>query len=225
MQVFVRSLAVSAGGLVMLMSGCVVVTKTPLSTGASSALEGKSLTYATHAMPDFAAFTAGKVTFGIIGAVAMISAGNTIVAENHVPDPSVVLRERLGAKLQSAHHMPLLVTGHGDDATSKVSELVAAHRGADYLLDIETIGWGFYYFPMDWSHYSVRYSARMRLIDLQSGRVVAESACKTSAGDGNNEKPPSKDELLANHAALLKFDGGHLVDICEKTLAQQGALI
>lgn len=225
MQAFVRSLAVSACGLGVLLSGCVAGTKTPISSGAASALEGKSLTYATHSMPDFAAMTAGKATFGVFGAVAMISAGNSLVAENHVPDPSVGLRERLGAKLQSAHHMTFLATGHADDTTSKVPELVARHNGADYLLDVETIGWGFYYFPTDWSHYRVSYSARMRLIDIHSGRIVAESMCKASAGEGKGEKAPSKDELLANHAALLKSDGGHFVDTCEQTLTQEGVLI
>ncbi|HEY4144510.1 hypothetical protein [Pinirhizobacter sp.] len=176
-------------------------------------------------MPDFAAFTAGKATFGMIGGAMMISAGNAIVLENHVPDPSVGLRERLGAKLQSAHHMPLVVTGPGDDATSKLSELVAKHHGADYLLDVETLGWGFYYFPTDWSHYRVSYVAHVRLIDLHSGHIVAESTCKTSAGDGKGEKAPSRDELLANRAALLKSDGSHFIDTCEQTLAREGVLI
>lgn len=46
------------------------------------------------------------------------------------------------------------------------------------------------------------YSARLRLVDSATKKVVGEALCKSTQGDDKN--PPSKDQLLDNKASLLK---------------------
>ncbi|KMW47357.1 hypothetical protein AC240_11005, partial [Ralstonia sp. MD27] len=65
-----------------------------------------------------------------------------------------------------------------------------------------TLQWMFSYYPTDWAHYRVTYAARLRLIETSSKQILAESMCSGVQGDDNN--PPSKDQLLDNQATLLK---------------------
>ena len=187
--------------VVSLLTGCATINHTPLAKDASQQLQGKTLAVAQHPIPDFAAFTAGKAAFALIGALAMIAEGNAIIKDNAVPDPAVAIAEGLAEKLVSARAMkagPLGKVAQDD----KLDALVAANPGADYIVDVKTLNWMFNYYPSNWSHYRVSYSARVRLIDAARKSVVAESACQTVQGD--DAKPPTKDDLLKANAALLK---------------------
>ena len=61
----------------------------------------------------------------------------------------------------------------------------------------------FNYYPSDWSHYKVTYTARLRLIESASEKVVAETLCTTVQGD--DENPPTQEQLLENKASLLNL--------------------
>jgi hypothetical protein len=83
-----------------------------------------------------------------------------------------------------------------------VHKLASSYTGADYLLDIKTLGWAYIYYPTNWTHYKVLYNARMRMIDSSTQKIIAEAGCNSTEGDDNN--PPSSDELLDSNASLLK---------------------
>jgi hypothetical protein len=104
----------------------------------------------------------------------------------------------------------------------KVESLAASHAGVDYVVDVKTFTWMINYYPSNWNGYRVTYSARVRLIDTATRRVVAETACQTVQGD--DAKPPTKDDLLAANASLLKsyLDKGAAacVDVVAKDLFQ-----
>ena len=139
--------------------------------------------------------------FGALGAAAMIGEGNAIVKSNAIPDPAVAIAEGLASKLASARAMKS--RGLGQTARSdSLDALIAANPGADYIVDVKTFNWMFNYYPANWTHYRVTYSARLRLVDTAKKVVVAESACQTVQGD--DAKPPSKEDLLNANAALLK---------------------
>lgn len=185
----------------ILLSGCASVDHRPLTAEASAQLQGKRIVSTQYPMPDFAAFTAGKAAFAIAGAGAMIIEGNGIVRDNGIPDPATAISKALTDRLQAARKIAL-VSSQAVASSDEVSTLVATYTGADYLLDVKTLGWMFNYYPTDWAHYKVTYNARLRLIDTSSQKVVAETMCQTVQGDDAN--PPTKEQLLANRAALLK---------------------
>jgi hypothetical protein len=190
------------GGAAVLMAltGCVSAPTKTMSQESTAQLSGKTVTSSQYVKPDFTAMTAGKAMFGMIGAVAMISAGNEIVRENGVADPALAISSQLTAKLQQKG---MVTKENTAVATSDdLAPLAGTYGGSDYLIDVKTVNWNFVYYPTDWSHYKVMYVARIRLIDVAHKSVAGQVMC--SSTQENAQHPPTKDELLANRAELLK---------------------
>lgn len=180
-----RQLIVLVAGLVTLTS-CVSTKIVPLQQARMASLQGKTLTVAKREKPAFAAITAGKAAFGLIGATAMLVKGNSIVQGNNIEDPAEYIASELAGDLASAHAMAV----------------VPAESGADFLLDVRTVNWSFTYFPTDWNSYRVIYSAKLKLIDTRSRKVLAEGFCARIPEQ--TDSAPGYDELLADQAARLK---------------------
>jgi hypothetical protein len=180
-----RRMMMVVAGLWML-SGCVSTKIVPLQPAGTASLQGKTLTVMKREKPSFAAMTAGKVAFGLIGATAMIVKGNRIINENNIEDPAVYIAEKLAGDLANAHAMTLVPAG----------------SGADILLDVQTVNWSFVYFSTDWNSYRVVYVGKLRLIDNQSRRTLAEGVC--ARAPAKSDSSPGYDELMANQAARLK---------------------
>lgn len=200
------------------LTGCATVNHTPLSQEKSMELTEKTIVNANYPKADFSAFTAGKAALGPIGAAAMISEGNEITEQNEIPDPAVAIANKLSDNLVKARQMKQVL--NSNIATEdNVSNLLKSFSGADYVLDVKTVNWMFNYYSSDWSHYKVTYTARLRLIESASEKVVAETLCTTVQGD--DENPPTQEQLLENKASLLKnyLDKG--VDQCVNLLSEQ----
>ena len=197
----VRVVAIAA---IVLITGCVTVNHKPMTKETSAQLQSKKVVATTYAKPDFAAMTPGKAAFGLIGAAAMIAEGNAIVASNSIPDPAVSISEQLLriAKDKRAISVEPPSKAGLIAASDDVPALLSTYTGTDYILDVKTINWQFTYYPTNWLGYRVVYSARVRVIETAGKTVAAETLC--TAIEGDDTKPPSYDDLLANQAALLK---------------------
>lgn len=198
------------------MCGCVSMNTKPIDASIASTMKGQTVAKATHKKPDFAARTAGKAAFAIVGAFAMISAGNEIVAKNNIDDPADSIASSLAQTLEanySAHVVPTSVAVSSDDA-----EIIAATAkgAANLILDVKTVNWSFGFFPADWNHYRVIYTAKARLIDSQKKNVIAEGFCKHVPE--TNVNAPTYDELLANGAERLKKELSLAAEECVKNL-------
>lgn len=183
------------------LSACTTVQHRPLTAESSASLNGKTVVQTQYQKPDFTAFTAAKAAFGLLGAAAMVSEGNDIVRDNDIADPALAISAGLGERLNKARGVTV-VPAKGNAANDEIATLITQANGAQYLLDVKTLGWMFNYYPTAWGSYKVTYNGRLRLIDAKSKEVAAESMCQTVQGDDAN--PPSKDQLLANKAELLK---------------------
>jgi hypothetical protein len=179
-----RTIVLVAGLLVF--TGCVSTKMVPLQQGRMASLQGKTLTVEKRERPPFGAITAGKAAFGFIGATAMLVKGNSIVEGNNIEDPAGYIAKELAGDLASAHSMTV----------------VPAESGADILLDVRTVNWSFAYFGTDWNNYRVIYSAKLKLIDNRSRKVLAEGFC--ARVPEKSDSAPGYDELLADQAARLK---------------------
>jgi hypothetical protein len=194
--------ATIAGILIATLTGC--ATKTvPLASSIGSAYRGKSITYSIHETPGFSAMTADKAAFGGLGAAAMISKGNEIIQENKVQDPAATIGATLVQDLATKYGLivqqPTVRT-----AAKKPSEIASVYKDADLVLDIQTRGWGFAYFPLDWNNYYIMYSAKLQLIDTKQGTVLAVGSFAYDSKD--NEKHPSYKQLTDNQAEGLKLE-------------------
>lgn len=208
-----------AGACALLLAGCTTVQHNTLASEKSAQLAGKTFAPTQYPVPDFGAFTAGKAAFAMVGAVAVIMEGNSIVKTNGIEDPAVAISQGLVDRLAAARNGKPLARAKVPANTDDVAAFAAAHPGVDYLVDVKTFTWMFNYYPSDWSHYRVSYSARLRLIETSTRKVVAESMCRTVQGDDKN--PPTKDQLLDKQAALLKDYLGKAAAACVGVLSKQ----
>ena len=159
--------------------------------------------------------TAGKAAFALVGAALMIKEGNAIINDNDVPDPAVAIRDALAKHLAETRNMSVApaLNVNTDDA----QQLVAAANGsAKYVLDVQTTGWMFAYFPTDWTHYRVMHGAQARLIDVDSKKVIAAGSCARMPESNTNA--PTYDELVNNKAAGLKKELAIATEECIATL-------
>jgi hypothetical protein len=175
---------------------------TALPAKVAAAISGKTIAVTRHERPSFTAMTAGKASFGLFGAAAMISAGNKIVTDNGISDPADLLEQNLapavakhlGAQLQSG---PAPVIKGGSP-----KQLAAAANGADYVLDIESKGWMFAYYPTDWNTYWIGYAVETSLVDAKTAKVLSTMSCY--ADTNKHPSSPGRDAMLANGAQVIK---------------------
>jgi hypothetical protein len=192
-----------------------------MDASSADAIKGKEVVLAERPRPDFAAMTPTKAAFGAIGGAAMISEGNDIVKKNEIQDPAVFIGETLAAALgarYSIRRSPKGVPVVTDDA----ADLAKSGAGSDLALDVRTINWTMAYYPTSWGRYRVLYSARLRLLDTKTGKVLAEGGCARAPEE--TPASPSYDELLANNAERLKQELKAAAEFCvnefrTKTLA------
>ena len=193
------------------MAGCVSVNQIPMTPEAANGIKDKEVVTGTRKKPGFAAMTAGKAMFAMVGALAMISAGNEIVAKNDIQDPAGYISGKLGAAL-SAKYGTRVSTKTVEITDEDVQAISKSNPGVDLILDVRTINWSFAYFPTTWNKYHVLYSARLRLIDVKGARVVSEGFCSRVPEETPNS--PTYEELLANNAQRLKKELKDDADYC-----------
>lgn len=211
----IRITAVIATSLAL--GACTTINNKQLTPETSAQLQGKTIAVTRYSTPDFAAFTAGKAAFAVLGAAAMISEGNSIVQQNNIQDPAIAISKGLQEKLKVSKNTVAAATDI-DVESDDLEKIIAKNTDAQFIVDYKTINWMFNYYPTDWSHYKVSYVGRLRLIDIASKSVMAESACTSVQGDDKN--PPTKDQLLESDATLLKSYFAKAASACIEVLSR-----
>jgi hypothetical protein len=182
-------------------SGCVSTKTTAIEKSRFEAYRGSSIVGTQRDKPSFAAQTAGKAMLGLVGAGAMISTGNEIIRDNQVADPADYINQTVIADLVRDDGLSHVNSSVTTDSTD-VAQLSRQYSNADLLLDIQTVNWSFSYFPADWSHYRVIYSAKLRLIETKHAKLIAEGFCARIPE--KTPDAPTREQLLDNQADGLK---------------------
>jgi hypothetical protein len=195
----------------------------PLAEKDASSLDGKVVVVTRHEKPSFVAMTAGKAAFALLGAGAMIAAGNQIVKENEIADPADVLEHELVPAIAKQYHLQVKSANPVTIKPEKPKEIAATQADADYILDLRSGGWQFAYYPTEWGKYWVAYSVQVRLIDAKSAAVVSNMGC--TANTNKHAASPTKEALLADKAQLLKDVTGSLGWICVQLLGKEQFLL
>jgi len=198
--------------LLVVISGCASPKNIPIAENAITENETHSVIVTKREKPSFSAMTPGKGAFGLIGAVAMISAGNELIKENKVEDPAQYIGTKLVDALQTKYKLFLIEDNNEIIDSTDVEKIAETYKSANYALDVQTVNWSFTYFPTDWSHYRVIYSAKMKLIDTKMNKIVAEGFC--SRVPEKDENAPTYDDLTQNNAAGLKKELMTAADFC-----------
>jgi hypothetical protein len=210
---FRRIVALSMMATSLLLVGCVSTKNVKADVEMLRADQPATVTVSARKKPDFTAMTAGKAAIGgLIGAIAMIKAGNDIVEENDVQDPASYIGAELAKSLTESLGVQLVDNGGKLAASGKPGDLAKVYDNAHLLLDVQTVNWSFTYFPTDWNNYRVVYSAKLRLVDTRTGKLRAEGFC--ARVPEKSDGAPSRDQLLADNAALLKNELKVAADYC-----------
>jgi hypothetical protein len=183
----------------------------PISADNAAAMSGQTIAVTQRELPDFSAMTSSKAQLGMAGAFMMIGVGNGIVRDNHIEDPAVAMAADLAQTLAAARGATVVETPVAAKGQNP-KEIAAAAGEAKYVVDVATTYWGYMYQSFDWSHYSVLYMAKLKVIDVSTKAVIAEGQCKWKPA--KDAKLPTAEELLANEAAEVKAQLAQARDAC-----------
>jgi hypothetical protein len=117
-----------------------------------------------------------------------------------VGDPANDISKALLAALSSQYELKAIDQPIEKADASALTQAEA--QGSRFAIDVQTVNWGFAYFPSNWTHYRVIYGATAKVVDLKTQQVVAEGSCKSMPETEANA--PTYDDLLAENAARLK---------------------
>jgi hypothetical protein len=200
------------------LTGCASTATRPIDAQALGSVRNQSILTTVHEKPSFVATSAANVTFGVIGAVAAVSEGNKIIADNKVEDPAEAISAALADAMQSSQGVQLAGQPLKPDSreAARIAEL--AKGKARFVLDVQTQNWSFIYFPTDWTHYRVQYVVHARLIDVDARTVVAEAGCKQIPE--SNANAPTYDQMVAKGAAHLKATLAGYAQACAANIAR-----
>jgi hypothetical protein len=95
--------------------------------------------------------TAGKAAFALVGAVAMSEAGNAIVKDNGIDDPTILLVQNLTSEAEVRFGAVAATPSSVAIDTTDLAKMAHAASNADLLLDVQSLGSQFRYFPTEWS--------------------------------------------------------------------------
>lgn len=201
------------------MSGCASFKQQAIDKESLAGIKDQTVTYTAREKPDFSAMTAGKAAFAMVGAIAMITEGNSIISTNNIADPANTIATGLVKELEVAYGVQLITPPTKVSTNDPTQIALSVKSTARYVIDVQTIYWGFVYFPTDWTHYRVLYTAKARLIDIQTKRSIAEGFCKHKPE--SNVNAPTYDELITNQAAGLKNNLNLIAQECINSMKIQ----
>jgi len=194
-------------------TGCISVKTDPLEAHEETGLLQSSVAVAHYdEQPDFTAQTAANVQFGLLGLASAIESGNNMIDENNIQDPAITIASRLAEEIQSNYHVTLADQPVVISPDTKPRDFSTHFSQVDYVIDVKTLGWGSIYYPSDWDNYRVIYQAHARLVETNSGDVVAEVLCAFLPEYEDTELAPSYEDLEAGEA--LQTELNRSVDLC-----------
>ena len=177
-------------------------------------MSDKNLVRTQYEKPNFIAGTATTGAFAMLGAVAAISQGNSLIEKNNVGDPAIKIGDELCKYICEKYNLKMLDNLGKKSSSNEINDLINEYREANYILDIKTTGWGFGYFPGDWNNYYVNYSSFLRVIDTETKEIIAQGACVRMPKYEDTNKAPTYDYLVENNAQGLKNELNDSADYC-----------
>lgn len=160
--------------------------------------------------------------------------GKIIVKENKIDDPAILLLPDLSKYLEDKYSSKIVgkkLNGIESDQKlyskdesalleeKEVKKISSDYYGqADYVLGIKTIRWGFVTLPFNEKEYAVIYHLNLKLIDLNSKKVILEKVCSANNFPVNHY---SYEELLGHKAKLMKSVFEKVANYCSNELKKE----
>jgi hypothetical protein len=154
---------------------------------------------------DFFTKTEGtRQSLGLIGALATINSleGNGIIDISHAVDPANYIRKNLGNVLKAKYNLTLTsdLKKQGIDVNKHdVEYLLENYKEGDWVLDVYSGIYGYYYGGFGKTKYKVVYNAYANVIDRKTKSLIFKSRCEYK-----DEKDNSNylDDIANNHKII-----------------------
>lgn len=209
--------------MVFTVVGCASFQTDELTAEESNNLGDKTVVMSRYSeLPDFPAKTATNVQFGILGHATAVSNGNAMIEDNNIEDPAVEISKQLVQGLENGYGLTIIESDAKLDGPGELNDIAEVYKGADYVLDVRTVGWNSFYFKSDWNSYRVSYAAHARLVDTNGMAVIAEEVCNFSPEFEDTNDAPSYDELKNGEG--LRRELGKAVSYCVDYIATMAKL-
>ena len=192
--------AVTIGLAVLSLSACATKLKTiPMENVSAFKSASGNLKSVSAPAPALLHTQSSKAAFGLLGAAANISAGNKLVDQGVLQDPSLTVEAKLSEYLTSKSGL----TASSPLTFEKQKEVpkVPTNDGG-YVIDAQTVIWGLSYFPLNWTSYQTYYTGNVRLIDPE-GEVVAATNCEFKHPETAAESP-EYDVLVSGGGVVMQ---------------------
>lgn len=193
--------------------GCAATQNSPAEPETLANFKGKSLMLIQRESPTFVAMTSGKGMFAVAGVGAAAVAGNKLVKDNAIADPAMNIGHSLANALTTRHGVKLHGQSDAVAASNDVHDIAKLADGSEYALDVVTNGWSYIYDGFKFSDYFVGYSAKLRLIDVDTATVVSSGFCAYDAKKAGKSSV-AHEKLLENNAAYIKQEISDAADFC-----------
>jgi hypothetical protein len=206
-----RSLSLALAAIA-LSAGCAKQWK-PLDASVLAKAPGRTIGVVATKPAGFVAHTAVRAMTGLVGYTVMTVAGQQIIDENHIEDPSSAIAIRLMMALAGQYAL----SPRTPRAISAPAEKL--RWDTDLYLQVTTESWAITYFADDWAHYRLRYEASVELHDSRSQSVIASGQCRSLPD--NSTGAPTYEEMLDRRAALLKTKLTDAVAACTQKISRE----
>ncbi|MFT5661036.1 MAG: hypothetical protein ACI9TV_001680 [Sulfurimonas sp.] len=203
--------------LIALFTGCSVKT-IAVSSDAKQNLSNKTFTFVKRTGPlGPQTLTPGKALAigltGGVGAAIMGATGGLDAEELATKIPGAYISTELSKVFEEKYKM-IKVLDNITTNESDIDELVQTYDNVDYLIDTQDLLWQVVYYPFNWGTYSVRYIGTLKLIDINSKKILAQGQCQYFPD--YTENAPTYDEIFLEDSKLLKQMTKEGLDVCIK---------
>lgn len=189
--------------------------------GAAKAFQKRPLYVVVPAPVRFSAWSAGKtlgdapvlfvcpfcgIATGMLTSELARQDGDKVSSEHALADPAIAIAESLARSFCpmlacSAVHVVSQQVPRSLNSARELADFVPADG---YAMIVRTDAWGFNHLVSHWKRYRVFHVASVLLFDMASGRRVAHHQLFYEEPIEDRDDAPTRDELLAGDAALLK---------------------
>lgn len=193
------------------ISACVSTKNVPMGLQAGKNLANRTLAMSQREIPMFHAFTVDVALGGL-------NEGPQIRQKYGIEDPAEYIARTLAGDLAFKYGAEVVgFTRELYDGNNNF-KLAAVPARAQYVLDVQTVIWGYGYFATVWDKYRALYTVKLRLIDTVQDLVVAEGFCDSLDANSllqkNTDLAPTEYELLKNDAEFIKQELRAAAEFC-----------
>jgi hypothetical protein len=173
---------------------------------------GKTVVVTARPQARFMSYSHAKLSFGVFGIGAAAVEGKQIIEHNGIENPAPRLAKALFEAARDRYGVtaaPLAALSLDSDDALVVAR---AGHGADLVFDVQQTRGSLEQLLTGAGGYYVTSDLRFRVIDVASGHVLGDATCVRTTQTAADL--PTKDALLADHAARLKATLGAQRDFC-----------